>query len=107
MRIFWWIVLAVVALTLILFAVSNRESVSVGLWPLPDFVEMPLYLLVLGTLIVGFFFGEFVARIGGWRWRREARRSRERIALLERELDAERARPVVSQPQLPANTVAS
>jgi hypothetical protein len=65
---------------------------------------MPLYLLVLATLIVGFFFGELVARIGGWHWRREARRSRERIALLERELDAERARPVVAQ--LPANSVA-
>jgi uncharacterized integral membrane protein len=103
MRILWWIVLAVIAVILILFAVSNRESVSVGLWPLPDFVEMPLYLLVLGTLIIGFFFGEVVAWIGGLRWRREARRSRERIALLERELDAERARPVVSG--LPANSV--
>jgi uncharacterized integral membrane protein len=103
MKFLWWIVLAVVVLVLILFAVSNRESVSVGLWPLPDFVEMPLYLLVLGTLIIGFFFGQLVAWVGGWRWRREARRSRERIALLERELDAERARPVVSQ--LPANSV--
>jgi lipopolysaccharide assembly protein A len=104
MKFLWWIALAVVALVLILFAVSNRESVSVGLWPLPDFVELPLYLLVLGTLIIGFFFGELVAWASGWRWRREARRSRERIALLERELDAERARPVVAR--LPANEAA-
>ncbi|HWB49153.1 MAG TPA: lipopolysaccharide assembly protein LapA domain-containing protein [Stellaceae bacterium] len=104
MKLLWWIALAVVALVLILFAVSNRESVSVGLWPLPDFVEMPLYLLVLGTLIVGFFVGELVGRVGGWRWRREARRSRERIADLERALDAERARPVVTR--LPAEPVA-
>jgi uncharacterized integral membrane protein len=83
--------MALAALILILFAVSNRESVSVGLWPLPDFIQMPLYLLVLGTLIVGFFFGELAAWVGAWRWRREAKRSRERIAVLERELAAARA----------------
>jgi lipopolysaccharide assembly protein A len=91
MKFFWWIVLALVALVLVLFAVSNRESVSVGLWPLPALVELPLYLVVLGTLLVGFFAGELAAWVRNWRWRREARRSRDRISLLERELDAARA----------------
>jgi uncharacterized integral membrane protein len=100
MKVLWWIVLALVGVLLILFAVSNRETVSVGLWPLPTLIELPLYLVLLGTLIVGFLCGELVAWIGGWRWRREARRSRERIAMLERELDTERARPV-AQPPLP------
>jgi len=90
MKFLWWIVLALAALLLILFAVSNRETVSVGLWPLPAFVELPLYLVVLGMLILGFILGELVAWIGGSRWRREARRSRRRITTLERELDAER-----------------
>ncbi|HZK91064.1 MAG TPA: LapA family protein [Stellaceae bacterium] len=97
MRILWWIVLAFAALMLILFAVPNRETVSLGFWLLPgSAIEMPLYLLVLGTLILGFVAGQLVTWIGGWRWRREARRSRDRIATLERELDAERARPVVA-----------
>jgi uncharacterized integral membrane protein len=91
MKIVWWIVLALAALLLILFAVSNRETVSVGLWPLPALVELPLYLVVLGTLIIGFFVGELVAWISAGRWRREARRSRERIAALQSELEAERA----------------
>jgi lipopolysaccharide assembly protein A len=90
MKFFWWVVLALVALVLILFAVSNRENVSVELWPLPALVELPLYLVVLGTLLVGFFAGELVAWVRNWRWRREARRSRDRIAVLERELDAAR-----------------
>ena len=90
MKFLWWTGLALVALLLILFAVSNRETVSVGLWPFPAFVDLPLYLVVLGTLIVGFVLGELVAWIGGWRWRREARRSRDRIAMLERELEAGR-----------------
>jgi uncharacterized integral membrane protein len=84
-------VLALVAAVLILFAVSNRESVIIELWPLPDRAELPLYLVVLGTLVIGFVVGELVAWAGGWRWRREARRSRGRIATLEQELEAERA----------------
>jgi uncharacterized integral membrane protein len=100
MKFLWWVALALAAFVLILFAVSNRESVPVGLWPLPAMLQLPLYLIVLGTLIVGFFAGELVAWIGGWRWRREARRSRARIAILELELQAARAdgAPVVALP---------
>jgi uncharacterized integral membrane protein len=98
MKFLWWVVLGVVALVLILFAASNRESVSVGLWPLPDLVRMPLYLVVLGTLLIGFFFGQLVTWIAGWHWRREARRSRDRIASLEQELAAARATPSAGVP---------
>jgi uncharacterized integral membrane protein len=96
MRFLWWIALALVAVVLILFAISNRETVSVELWPLPAVFEMPLYLMVLGTLLIGFVVGELVAWVGSWRWRREARRSRDRIAMLEHELAAERARPIAA-----------
>ena len=104
MKFLWWIVLALVALVLALFAVSNREAVSVALWPLPSVLQLPLYLVVLGTLVIGFFAGQLVTWVGGWRWRREARRSRERIAMLERELEAERLQhaeraPVAALPQ--------
>jgi len=98
MKIIWWIVFGLAALVVILFAVSNRHVVEVALWPLPDRAVLPLYLLVLGSLLLGFAVGQLVTWIGGWRWRREARRSRERVAALERELEAERARPVVQPP---------
>jgi lipopolysaccharide assembly protein A len=103
MKFLWWAVLALVALVLILFAVSNREAVSVELWPLPSKLELPLYLLVLATLVIGFLAGQLLTWVGGWRWRREARRSRTRIAMLERELEAERvqrtgAAPVAALP---------
>jgi len=88
MKILWWVVLALVAVVLIVFAVSNRTMTTIDFWPLPVQAELPLYLLVLGTLIIGFVVGELVGWIGSWRWRREARRGRERIAMLERELEA-------------------
>jgi uncharacterized integral membrane protein len=103
MKFLWWIVLALVALVLILFAVSNREPVAIELWPLPDRAELPLYLIVLGTLVIGFFAGQFVTWVGGWRWRREARRSRSRIAMLERELDAERLQR--AEPRVPVAAI--
>jgi len=105
MKLLWWIVLALVALVLIFFAIANRQTVSLGFWLLPGAaIELPLYLLVLGTLVIGFFAGQFVTWVGGWRWRREARRSRERIVMLERELEAarvQRAEPRVSVAALP------
>jgi putative membrane protein len=101
MKLLWWIVLAIVAVVLILFAVSNRQTVSLSLWLLPGAaIELPLYLLVLGTLLVGFVVGELTGWIGGWRWRREARRGRERIAMLEREIEAERTQRAVGRAPL-------
>jgi lipopolysaccharide assembly protein A len=102
MKFLWWIVLAIVAVVLILFAISNRQTVSVGLWPLPALVELPLYLVLLGTLLLGFIVGELTGWIGGWRWRREARRGRERIAMLEREIESERAQRAASRVALTA-----
>jgi uncharacterized integral membrane protein len=91
MKLLSWLLVALVTVVLILFAVSNRETVSLGLWPLPALIDLPLYLVILGTLLVGFLAGELVAWIGGRHWRREARRGRDRIAALEVELAAERA----------------
>ena len=102
MKFLWWSLLALVAVVLILFAISNRETVSVGLWPLPDLLQLPLYLVLLGTLVLGFFVGELTGWIGGWRWRREARRSRERIAMLEREVETERAQRAATRLQTTA-----
>ena len=102
MKFLWWATLALIALVLILFAVSNREMVSVSFWLLPGAaIELPLYLVVLGMLVIGFFAGQFVTWVGGWRWRREARRSRERIARLERELEAARAEARASVVAIP------
>ncbi|HXP05879.1 MAG TPA: lipopolysaccharide assembly protein LapA domain-containing protein [Stellaceae bacterium] len=102
MKLLWWIVLALVAVVLILFAISNRETVSVALWPLSALIELPLYLVLLATLLVGFVIGELTGWIGGWRWRREARRSRERIAMLEREIETERTHRAASRIALTA-----
>jgi uncharacterized integral membrane protein len=86
----YWIVAVLAAAAAVLFAVSNRQSVMVGFWPFPS-RELPLYLVVLLALLVGFLVGEFVAWLNGGRTRRLARERARRIAALERELAATQA----------------
>ena len=41
----------------VLIAVSNRQPVQLALWPLPHLVVMPVYLLVIGMLLLGVLAG--------------------------------------------------
>ena len=89
MRTFRWILIGLFALALVIFAVDNRQVVTVSLWPLPIEASMSLYLVVLLTLLVGFLIGELAAWMNGHRWRREARLKAKRIEELERALAAQ------------------
>jgi uncharacterized integral membrane protein len=91
-RILYWIVTGLIALVLVIFAVANRDLAVVTFWPLPYEWPLPLCVIVLLGLLIGFLFGQLVAWINGGRWRREARRRQRRIEDLERELAATRAR---------------
>ncbi|HEX3953801.1 MAG TPA: lipopolysaccharide assembly protein LapA domain-containing protein [Stellaceae bacterium] len=95
----WLFVILVVAVLLALFAVSNRESVSLVLWPLPFLMQLPLYLAVSAAVLIGFIAGMLVAWIAGHGRRREARQRRRRLAALERELAATQAQ--LAGPALP------
>jgi uncharacterized integral membrane protein len=91
MRAVYWAVTLVAAALLIPFALSNREPISLGFWPLPFLVDLPLYLLILSLLLAGFAIGATAAWIAGRRIRRELRRRRRRVEALERELAAARS----------------
>jgi uncharacterized integral membrane protein len=95
----------VVAILLILFAVSNRETVSVGFWPLPFLADVPLYLPCFLSLLIGALIGSAVTWTAGHRNRRELRARRRRIEALERELTATQSQlehhPAPAKTQLP------
>lgn len=92
MRVLFWLVIAVLAAVLCSFAASNREPVSLALWPLDSVLQVPLYLAELGGLILGLVLGALLVWAAGHRRRREARQGRRRIAALEREITAARPR---------------
>ncbi len=106
MKLLFWIVVLLVAVVLALFAVSNRLSVALGLWPLPFVIELPLYLAILGALLIGFNGGVVAAWIAGRRRRRENRRRGHRIAALERELAAREAQLLGPGDNAPARLAA-
>jgi putative membrane protein len=92
MKLLFWIFVALVAVVMALFAVTNRMAVSFGLWPLPYVLELPLYLAIIAAMLVGFAAGVLCVWIAGRHGRHEIRRRGARIAALERELAATQAR---------------
>jgi lipopolysaccharide assembly protein A len=97
-------VILVLAIFLILFAVSNRETVSVGLWPLPFLAGMAVYLLFFLSLSIGALIGASAAWVAGRHGRRELRRRRRRIEALERELAMTQSR-LEDRPQMPSSVL--
>ncbi len=85
-RLISWIILAPLAVAVVAFSVSNRDSVMVELWPLPFIWELPLFLVVLVGTFAGFIMGGLVAWISGGKGRRRARARTRQAESAEREL---------------------
>ncbi len=111
MKVIRWLIGLPLAVVAIVFAVANRDAVTVELWPFPWTVTLPLYLLSLGTLAVGVLIGAMFAWASGSHRRAQTRREKKdqnrKIQALEREnatLKQETARlaaPAEEQKSLP------
>src|SRR6185369_16422251 len=87
----------------VLIAVSNRQPVQLALWPLPHLVVLPLYLLVIGVLLLGVLAG---LGMGWWAGRHHRRRAREasgEAARLDREVQRLREATAATAAVAPAN----
>lgn len=86
----------------VLIAVSNPQPVQLALWPLPQIVVLPVYLLVVALLLLGVLAGIGMGWWAGRHHRRRARDARDEAARLERELARLRAALAAQQPMAPA-----
>lgn len=86
MKIVSWLVGLPLAVIVMSFALSNRQGAAVGLWPFEDGIDLPVYLIVLAPLLIGFLVGAAFAGLKGLKYRRIARRQTKRAADLERQL---------------------
>lgn len=83
---FAWIVTVPIALLIILFALMNRQEVSLSLWPLPWDVAAPLFLFTLGAVVFGFFFGALATWLSGGTTRQKLRAANRMLAETRDEL---------------------
>ncbi len=103
MKIFVRVLFVLFVLIGVLIAVSNSQPVQLALWPLPHLIVMPLYLLVVGMLLLGVLAGLGMGWWAGRHHRRRARSASGEAARLERELQrlrqtASPAAPVARAP---------
>jgi uncharacterized integral membrane protein len=104
---FSWILTLPLTLVIVVFAVANRQFVPLDLWPFEIALKAPLFVLVLGSVLVGFFAGALVMWLSGRRQRRQARAARNQVAKLEREVQRQGQNRAEAKPDSQASAVAT
>lgn len=98
MRIVFWVLVIALAAVVAVFAIDNRALTTVEFAPLPYLIEMPLFLVILGSMFVGLLIGGVAAWLAQGRWRRKARELARRERQREAEMTALKARATAPAP---------
>ncbi len=89
---FSWILTIPLTLVVVIFAIANREFVPLDLWPFGLSRPLPIFVLILGGMFVGFLIGALVMWLSSGKQRKRAREARHQVAKLERRVkELERA----------------
>jgi len=92
-------------LILVVFALSNRQVVPLGLWPTDILVYAPLSIAVLIAAGLFFIAGAFMTWGVSLAARRRAQRAERAVRQLQSQVDLLKARPVMtSAPGTPPGT---
>ncbi len=100
LRILRILFLALVGLVLVVMALANRAPVTLrllpdelaALWPLPDRWEVPLFVVILASVLAGLTIGFVLEWFREHRHRAEAARRKRELQALEREVRGLRER---------------
>ncbi|MBW6400525.1 DUF1049 domain-containing protein [Roseomonas sp. HJA6] len=87
-----WILFVPFAGLVVLFALSNRQPVELRLWPFDLVWQTPLSVAVLIAAAVSFLIGAGIVWVSGIPARSRARSAVRRADVLQRDMDAIRAR---------------
>jgi uncharacterized integral membrane protein len=86
------IVTFVLCLPLVLFALSNTQVVTLGLWPMDYGIDVHLSIAILVAMAIAFLLGALVVWVSELSQRRRARRAERTVHLLEAQIEALQAR---------------
>ena len=98
MKLFSWLITVPLVIICVLFAVNNRQLVSVDLWPFDYMLSSPLYIMTLGAFFLGFLFGGVWFWMLGLRHRWDKRRLTKEVGKLKTQLTDEKAKSVSVTP---------
>ena len=74
-----------VTVIVVVFAVNNRALMELDSWPLDGMVTVPVFVAVLAPFILGFLVGGMALWTSTAARRRQARRQRQQLKMLEAE----------------------
>lgn len=77
-----------IAISLIAFAITNRQTTTLVYSPLHEPLELPVYMITLLFMGAGFFLGIMMLWINTGRTRKIKREQRQAIKNLEKELES-------------------
>ena len=76
----------IIAALLAALAVFNRGAIDFHYSPTHDPINMPLYAVLLGGLLIGFILGAIIAWIGEGKNRKEKRSIKKQLKAIEKQL---------------------
>ena len=104
MRFVAWLVGLPVAILIVLFAVSNRDPVSIGIWPFTEGVTAPSFVVALVPFFLGLLLGVGWGGIKTQRARWQHRRANRKVQRMEEEMADMRNRARLSPHKPVAST---
>lgn len=94
MKRFSWILTLPLIVVAVIFAIANREPITLDLWPLEASPRLPLFVILLACVGFGVAVGGLATWLSAAPARQRARQARRRVAELERErMQATEERP--------------
>ncbi|NKB55774.1 MAG: DUF1049 domain-containing protein [Alphaproteobacteria bacterium] len=92
MKLLYWVFAAALIVVAVLFALSNRQTVEFGFWPLPYVAEVSVYAFGLGAFAIGFLCGGFFVWLRAITVRGRAKLALRRADRLQQEVNTLRER---------------
>lgn len=78
-----WIITLPITIVVLVFVLSNRQSVEIDIWPFEMSLVAPLYLVLLLSTLFGFLLGGIAMWFTAGRSRKRARESSAKLRELE------------------------
>ena len=81
-----WIIGFLITIGIATFAAINRQDVDININPIDDelIITLPVYGIMIGSLVVGFIFGGSIVWLNGSKTRRERRKANKDVKSLEK-----------------------